>query len=289
MNNKLKGTLAGFGKRTVVIVLLAYLGIALFFYIFQEYFIFPVLLAQRLDKAVHELASPPKGIASFFVDTSDGEKLNVWTSLQPDEKPTHAAIIFHGNGETVARGNFLPFFRSVGVPAFTFDYRGYGRSSGWPSEQGLYLDAEAIFSEVTKRTGLPASKILLLGNSIGSGPAAYLAQKIHPHSLILLAAYSNFHDLVSGIPRYAPFSFVLRYEFPVSRYLEGLPLNCLILAHGKKDSVVPPRHLQVIAQNPKLAQQPIVLESPTAEHNNIYYAVESELKATVAKCLQEFP
>lgn len=252
-------------------------------FIAQEILIFPVLLAQIVEPKPHP--ATPAGITELNVSTSDGETINIWTSLGQDEKPAYAAIIFHGNGETVARGNFLPFFRSLGIPAFTFDYRGYGRSSGWPSESGLYRDSDAVWEEVQRRTGLDSSRIILLGNSIGSGPASYLAEKIKPRVLVLLAAFADFPSLIAQKPIYSFFRFVLRYNFPVAERVAGLDESCVVIAHGERDTVVPFSHAGRIAETLPQGANFKMLTSSEAEHNDIFYKVEAALGEAVSECL----
>lgn len=279
---------SGFIKKAVVLVFIVYLGISSFFYLAQELFIFPVLLNQILDNSKNPNSElpPPPGIERFFAKSQDGEKIDVWTTFKSGEKPKNVAIIFHGNGETLTKGSFLPFFRDLDIPAFSFDYRGYGRSSGWPSEEGLYLDAEAVWSEVQQRTRVEASNLIILGNSIGSGPGSYLARKLSPKVLILLAAYSDFPTLISGMPFYAPFIFSLRYKLPVGEYVGALSRNCVILAHGKEDRVIPFSHLKRVRDSISSSVNLKVIESEDAGHNDIFYKVEDRLRVATQECLR---
>jgi pimeloyl-ACP methyl ester carboxylesterase len=280
--------LRGFIKKAGLTVFCLYFGVSLFLYCTQELFIFPVLLNQILGKSNYSNleSKPGNGVESFFATTSDGERIEVWTTLKSGEKPKNVAMIFHGNGDTVNNGNYLPFFRDLGIPAFTFDYRGYGHSSGWPSEQGIYRDAEAVWAEIQKRSGLDAENLIILGNSIGTGPASYLASKLSPKALILIAAYSDFPKLISGMPMYAPFLFTLRYKLPVNEYIQNLSKTCLIIAHGKKDTLIPFSHLNILRDNIPPNINSTILESDEAGHNDIFYKVEDRLKAATQKCVQ---
>jgi fermentation-respiration switch protein FrsA (DUF1100 family) len=273
----------GLLKKLFILLFCVYSVIATVLYFLQELLIFPKLNENILGISNYD--SVPEGIEQFFVETRDGEKLDVWTSLKPGEKTQHAAIVFHGNGETVAKGNFIPFFRQLGIPAFIFDYRGYGKSSGWPSEQGLYVDAETVYQEVLRRTSLPASNLILLGNSIGTGPASYLAQKINPKALLLIAPYSDFPSLINDKPAYAAFSFLLRYELPVATYVSQLRRSCVIIAHGKQDLIIPYTHSVKIVSLLDFGVSSSLLHSEAAGHNDIFFKVENELAAEVKRCL----
>lgn len=282
------GMLTVFLRKGIVFVVSCYLGIAVFLYFSQELFIFPVLLNQFFEKSDGVQHKPSLAYENerFFVQSADGESIEVLTNLKKDENPKNVAIIFHGNGETIDTGNFLPFFRKQGIPAFTFDYRGYGRSSGWPSEEGLYLDAEAVWLEVQKRTGLAPKDLIILGNSIGTGPGSYLAKKLSPKALILIAAYSDFPSLIAGMPLYAPFRFILRYQLPVSNYLNTLKHTCVILAHGKRDSVIPFKHLENIKSQVGVMGNLNILVSEEAGHNDIFDIVEDKLLIATQECLK---
>lgn len=278
-------------KKAVIFLLTSYATISATLFASQELFIFPVLFSQFIhsDRLSSSKGQEPIETEEFFAATADGEKINVRTTYKPGDKAENIAMIFHGNAETVAKGNFLPFFRKLGIPAFTFDYRGYGKSSGWPSEDGLYLDAEAVWSEIHKRSGIEANRLIILGNSIGSGPASYLAKQLSPQALILLAAYSDFPTLVSQMPLYSPFRFILRYNLPVYSYVKDLKTKCLILAHGEKDTVIPISHLEKIKSNFNNIGSLSILESKEAGHNDIFYKVEDKLSATIIDCLKNNP
>jgi fermentation-respiration switch protein FrsA (DUF1100 family) len=247
----------------------------------QELFIFPGV---TFPKSSAPFVLLP-GVRELKLSTSDGETLQAFTTLSEGEEPPFVAVIFHGNGETAEQQNFIPFFKKVGIPALTFDYRGYGHSTGWPSEEGIYKDAEAAAAMVQNLTGLPFSKFVLLGNSIGSGPAAYLASKIQPRALIIVAGYQDFAELVAEKPPYSLLRFGLRYRFPVRDYLRKLTSQCVILAHGEKDEIIPFSHLAGISSAVPSSSTLRVLTSDRAMHGDIYYKVEQQLVDETRGCL----
>lgn len=274
-------------KRVLVRSVLAYLFISAILWQFQEYLLFPVLQWQLLSKA--QASTPPAKIESFFVTTPDGEKLNVWTTYNKIaglDSP-YVGLIFHGNGETVASMNFLPFFARHGIPAFTFDYRGYGESTGWPSEEKMREDAQTVWDAIKKKTGKDASQLVILGNSIGSGPASYLAASVSPRALILIAGFSSMPDILNELPIYRPFLWVLRYQFNNVAELSRLHTDCAISAHGKKDSIISFDHQGRIekALAHSSAKKVVLLRNDEASHNDIYYAVENELNSSIDRCL----
>jgi uncharacterized protein len=265
----------------------SYLCISAVLFLLQDLLIFP-LLWSKITKS-QTILVPPAGIKSFMVNTFDGERLGVWTTFDATANLSspYVGIIFHGNGETVEQRNYLPFFARHKMAAFTFDYRGYGESTGWPSENKLMQDAESIWQAVKEKTGVSSDKVVILGNSIGSGPASYLAAKINPRALILIAAFSSMPKVVEQVPIYKPFKWLLRYNFPNDQHLKNLKAECLIMAHGRSDEVISFDNLALLKDAAKDAKinSIVALEDQNAMHNDIYYAVESELDLALEGCV----
>jgi pimeloyl-ACP methyl ester carboxylesterase len=280
-------------KRTIIprivrILPLIYPVLALVLWLTQELLLFPILAVELLTS--EPIAPPQPGISSFMVPTPDGAELEVRTTFgsTPGLTSPYVAIIFHGNGETVGNANFLPFFAKHKIPAFTFDYRGYGNSTGWPSERKLLDDGEVIWHAVQAHTGVDPAHTIILGNSIGTGMASYLASRINPRVTVLLAAYATIPEIIRDSPGYSLFSWVLRYRLATTSYLATAKMNCLILAHGKLDSIIKFRHLELVS---KSAQHPgiekiVPLTSELASHNDVFYKVEPELDAALESCLK---
>jgi fermentation-respiration switch protein FrsA (DUF1100 family) len=266
-------------KKILIRFVIAYLSVGCFLYVLQELLLFPVLLVQFTGKTL--VAPPPPEIRVETVTTKDGATLEGWTTFSQDRfpNPKFVGLIFHGNGETIHMGNFLPFFARQGVPAFSFDYRGYGNSEGWPSEERLTSDAEEIWNSIKSTTGTNDSQLIILGNSVGTGIATSLAKKLHTRAVILIAPYASLPQVIKEHPVYSLFSWALRYNLPVAKDLEDVVSDYLIVAHGEQDEVIPFSHLKTVltgAQRGKI-KKIIPLTSSTASHNNIYYSIEEKL------------
>jgi pimeloyl-ACP methyl ester carboxylesterase len=257
--------------------LIIYAITALFLYVAQELIIFPRLVSSRFKRRVLHENRIPAGIESFFAHTADGKDIEIWTTHRKNEEIKVAGIIFHGNGETVETRNYLAFFEKVGIKAFTFDYRGTGLSSGWPSEKGLYLDAEGVYKAVIERTKLSADKIIILGNSIGSGPASYLASKIQPKGLILISAYTDIRSLVKEKIFYRFFAYITRYYLPTSEYLKQLKTSFVILVHGKRDRIIPFHHMEDNKNNIPANIKVCEIVAENYGHNDLYDHIEADM------------
>ena len=118
------------------------------------------------------------------------------------------------------------------------DYRGYGDSSGSPSERGLYRDAEAAtayFNQHLRRPGVPT---LQWGRSLGCAVASYAARNAPPDGLILESPFPNVRSLFAGNPIMLGLSFFSSYTFATSAHLEGYRSPLLVI-HGDADSIIP--------------------------------------------------
>src|SRR5690606_31161327 len=121
-----------------------------------------------------ERTSLPPGVESVFVKTPDEKQLEVWRLAVAESR--YVAIVFHGNAGDVE--NFFVFqqyLQTLGITSYGFDYRGFGKSSGWPSEEGLYIGSDTVIDYVLDKEGVDPDSLILVGVSIGSGPASYSA------------------------------------------------------------------------------------------------------------------
>jgi len=270
----------------ILLAALAFVSACTWIYLKQDSIIFPGL---HLLKSNGNYKLLP-GVRALKIQTDDNETLQAFTSVAEDISITpvseYVALIFHGNGESAELQNFIPFFRNIGVQALTFDYRGFGDSTGWPSEEGLYRDSIAAAEALKRISGVPYARFIVLGNSIGSGPAAFLARKIDPAALVLLAGFADFKELASAKPPYSFFTFMLRYRFPVAQYLSALKTRCVVLAHGHADEVIPFSNLANLKAALPQSTRVSALESVEAGHNDIFYKVEQRLMAETLACLK---
>lgn len=276
-----------FFRKVVSLSFFGYLLCSIFLYFLQELLIFPVLTAQLFG--VSFVQAPPPHISIAEVRTPDGETLQGWTTFNRATfpNPHHVGVIFHGNAETIHAGNFLPMFLDQGVPAYTFDYRGYGSSTGWPSEQRLKEDAVAIWNHIQSETGLAPDRAIILGNSLGTGIASHLARSITPKALILIAPYASIPHVVRGRIAYRPFQWLLRYNLSVLDDVASLRSGEIIIAHGKSDNVIPFENFSLLTEqlhrNKHVKVTPLVGE--TAGHDDIYYEVEGKLKEKLREAI----
>jgi len=177
-----------------------------------------------------------------FIDTPDGCRLAAW-HLCP-ESPVASVIYFHGSTGCLGwLAEMLVMFYRHGLQVFAVDYRGYGWSTGKPSEQGLHVDASATIAYFDANFKRAASPIVYWGRSLGSFVAAHAAAQVPPSGLILETAFINKAALMEEYPQYRFFQPFARCRLETAAPLKGHDFPILIL-HGDKDKTVPLRQGQ---------------------------------------------
>jgi len=168
--------------------------------------------------------------------TADGASLYGWFVASPRNRAT--VLLMHGNGGNVShRIQKMRFFHDLGLQVFVFDYRGYGRSTGMPSEKGLYKDAAAAYDYLVTQRGIAAGKIVLYGESLGSAVAVELATQRPAAAIILEGAFTSVTDMARRVFPLLP-TFVLRYRFNTVGKVAGLKIPLLVI-HSRNDEIVP--------------------------------------------------
>lgn len=171
-----------------------------------------------------------------YLDTSDGVKLNAWLIPAADSKYT--LLFCHGNAGNIShRIEKTLILNKLRLDVFIFDYRGYGKSSGRPSEQGLYKDVQAAYNYlVSKRKVLP-EHIILYGESLGGAAAIDLASKNDVKAVITECTFSSTHDVARAVYPFLP-TFFLSSKFDSASRIKGIAVPKLII-HSQNDEIIP--------------------------------------------------
>lgn len=186
------------------------------------------------------------------ITTADAERLHAWWVPAAEERAV--VLFFHGNaGNLSGRLGTLDGLRRLGLSTLAIDYRGYGHSTGRPSEDGLYQDAEAAWHYLTETRGVDATQIIVFARSLGSGPAAWLAVQHPPAALVLEAAFTSVPDVAADHYPMLPTRRLVRTHFPNAEHLARLQ-HPLLIIHSRDDEVIPFKHglrLHEAAAGPK--------------------------------------
>lgn len=169
------------------------------------------------------------------VPTSDGETLTAWWLHRADARAD--VIHFHGNGGNLSL--WLPVLAGIharGVNVLGFDYRGYGTSTGRPTEQGLHIDAEAIAR--TWQTRLAGGRpVIYWGRSLGGAIAAHAAVARAPDGLVLESTFPDKASVIRLNPVLRVLNLFGRYRFDTLARARDLRCPALVI-HGDRDSVI---------------------------------------------------
>lgn len=203
-----------------------------------------------------ELAMTPQAYGLEFetvqIATEDGERLHAW--WVPAAKPLATVLIFHGNAGNIShRVDYLRMFHRLGYSSLIVDYRGYGSSSGSPSEEGTYLDAAACWRYLTQVRGLQPGDIVLFGESLGAAVASWLAARNPARALVLASAFTSATDLGAQVYWFLPVRLISRVGYDNVANLRSVRAPVLI-AHSRDDEIVPYSHgerLYGVAGEPK--------------------------------------
>jgi len=215
--------------RTLSGLIIVYLLVCGFMYFTQEDFIFhPTKLS-----ANHKLKfSIPFEEVTIPVNEA---KLNAVYFKVPHPK----GVIFfvHGNaGNVLDQEVPAEFYTQLGYDFYTFDYRGYGKSTGEISnEEQFYTDVQANYNYLKAKYA--EKDISVIGYSVGTASAAMVTQRNNPGKLVLIAPYYSLIDMTMRDYSFLP-TFILKYKFETNRFLEKIKKPVLLI-HGKIDDVLP--------------------------------------------------
>lgn len=172
----------------------------------------------------------------IFFKTEDGVELNGW--FIPAEKAKGIILFLHGNAGNIShRFEKIRIFHDLNLNVFIFDYRGYGKSKGSPSERGLYLDAKSAYDYLRSKEGISKDTIILFGESLGGSVAIDLAGREEIKAIIVESTFSSAKDMAKRIYPFIP-SFFITSNFDSVKKIKDIRVPKLII-HSIDDEIVP--------------------------------------------------
>jgi pimeloyl-ACP methyl ester carboxylesterase len=240
------------------------------------------LLNRLLYFPSRTIAETPDAAGLRFRDlaiaTDDGERLHGWW-IGARSEPIGHLLLCHGNAGNV--GDRVPhaaLLTAAGFDVLLFDYRGYGRSGGRPSERGTYRDARAALASLLEQPEVDPARVFFLGESLGGAVAVDLALHRPPAGLVLLSAFTGVRELGRLHYPFVPRSLIPD-AYPTARRIRALRAPLLVL-HGDRDDVVPLLHGQALFN---AAPQPKRMHVfPGAGHNDLVSRGGRELARVIA-------
>ena len=184
-----------------------------------------------------DILETPEEFVELALETEDGERLHGWWIPASAPAIGHV-LLFHGNAGNIGdRVPHVALLSAAGFDVLSFDYRGYGRSSGRPSEHGISLDARAAREALLRQDGVDSARVLYLGESLGGAIALALAVELPPAGLILQSTFTSVRDMARLHYPFIPRALVPD-AYPSLRIIPRLRAPLLVL-HGSDDPVVP--------------------------------------------------
>lgn len=216
---------------------LVYGGLSALLFIFQENLAYYPEIGREIQTTPRD-----HGLAyeALTLTTPDGERLDAW--FVPKPMARGAVLVLHGNAGNIShRMDTIAMFHRMGYSVLIFDYRGYGRSTGHPSEEGLYQDARTAWTYLTRERGLAPGRIILFGESLGGAVAARLAAEEQPGALVLSSVFTSAREFAADIYPWLPTRWLVRLNYDTRAALARVRCPVLV-AHSPDDEIIPFSH-----------------------------------------------
>ncbi len=239
--------------RILTVVCCLYVGVFLVLLALEDRILFSG------TSAAHSWHEPPDALCvrEVSIDSGDGERIHGWFSAPEGWQPQHGAVLYsHGKGNNLSRlgGRAYHWRQFLDRAILLYDYPGFGKSSGRPSEAGCYAAGEAALRWLIEEQQVPRDEVILVGESMGGAVATELATRHAVRLLVLHGAFTSFPDMAQlRVPCY-PSRYLVRNRMENEAKIGSIHCPVLI-SHGTADTVVPYRHgerLFAAAVGPKL-------------------------------------
>lgn len=227
-------------------------------------------------------------IQNVTINTPDREKLNGWYIKAKSGKPTF--ILCHGNGGNISfHQEMATILADNGYGILLFDYRGYGKSTGSPSEIGTYTDAESAINYLNNNENINNSQIITWGHSLGGAVALELATKHKFKAIILSSTFTSVQDMAFYVLNSSfnknnikPVKYIfkgLAYILPLGAKYDNLnKINSIkspiLIAHDIPDEVIPVEMSYKLAEHNSNAK---IFFSQNGSHNELFWIKEKLL------------
>jgi uncharacterized protein len=218
-------------------VAIAYGAVLVLVFVFQSHLVFYPGMGREVT-----LSPQSYGLRYETVElrTADGETLQAW--WVPAENARGVVLFFHGNAGNIShRLDYLLMFNRLRYTTLIVDYRGYGKSTGSPSEEGTYRDAEAAWEYLRHARLAQPQDVVIAGESLGGAVGTWLAAKVKPRAVLLFSTFTSVNDLGAQVYWFLPVRLLSRIGYDTLENLKRIEAPVFI-AHSPDDDVVPYSH-----------------------------------------------
>ncbi|MFA5196307.1 MAG: alpha/beta hydrolase [Bacteroidales bacterium] len=252
----------------------------------------PLLITRFLEKKVlfypsKEIGPAPAGkgleYEDVFFKAPDGIVLHGW--FIPANGAYATVIYFHGNAGNIShRVEIVRMFNEIKVNFFIFDYRGFGKSSGSPSEEGTYLDGMAAYKYLVETRGILPESIVLYGKSLGVAVAVDLASKLKAGVLICESGFTSTQDMAREFYKFIPLWLFVGQKYNSFAKIRQVHIPILFM-HSPKDEIIPFRHSKRMFER---ATGPKDLYVMKGGHNDAFYFHKEETMKRISVFLNKY-
>jgi fermentation-respiration switch protein FrsA (DUF1100 family) len=207
------------------------------------------------------------GVEDLKLASRDGETLQAWYARARPGKPT--ILYFQGNGGEISdRADRFAAYQAQGFGVLFLSYRGYGASTGSPSERGLVSDAYAAYDWLMAR-GLKPQEIMLVGESLGAGVAVQLAAEREVKAMALEAPFASAANVAAAVYWWLPVRLLMKDKFDSSALIARVKVPLLVI-HGDEDGIVPLSEGEALFAAANEPKEMVVI--PGGNHGSIFSA-----------------
>ena len=172
----------------------------------------------------------------------------------PGNTNNKTILFMHGNAGNIShRLETIQIYHQLGFNFLIFDYRGFGNSSGSPSEKGTYLDAKAAWDYLINEKNTKAEDIIIVGRSLGGGVASEMAKRSKPAMLVLESTFISMPKISQEHYPFMPTNLIVKHRYDTINKLSDIECPVVVI-HSKDDEVVPFSHGKLLyksANKPK--------------------------------------
>ena len=237
-----------------------------------------MLLERLIFQPSRYVPARPRGIEERWISTADGIRLHAWYARSTRGAPT--LLWSHGNGGNIAgRVEAQLAFARNGLNVLAYDYRGYGKSAGSPTEDGVYLDAQAAYDS-ERASGVPAERIVAFGESLGGAVSIQLACTRPCAALGVVSTFTTIQEVAWS--HFGPLALLAGDRFNSLARIKRISIPILI-AHGDRDEVVP---FALGEQLFRAANQPKRFVRAKGAHHNDVFAAPGLIEAITSFALE---
>jgi fermentation-respiration switch protein FrsA (DUF1100 family) len=234
----MKRLLVSAGRIAIAVIIGAAIANPALLYFQQEKLLFyPDTINEGNRRVIKERY---RNVEEVTVSAADGTRLHGWFQRASAAGPAPLVIYFGGNAEDLS---FLPApsDRVKGWSMLAVNYRSYGLSEGTPGERALFTDALALYDTFTRRSEVDATRVAVMGRSLGSGVATYLAARRPVRAVVLVTPYDSVMNVAREKLWFAPVSLILKHPFDSLALAPRVDKPALFMV-AEEDTTIPLPH-----------------------------------------------